>query len=109
MLGILGTSCSCDGTRTDSAAMLASFYVTDVTTDISDGDTIRLRLGASQTIGTNIPTFADSKSLVCGDASGTTYCGARTLRVIDVTNGVDHDVATSTMMTFNTNTGDMVL
>ena len=49
----------------------------------------------------NFSLLVDSTSLVCGDASGITFCGERIINIWDIDNNVFIDTSTSTLLSLN--------
>ena len=49
----------------------------------------------------DITKLTDTVSLVCGDGTGTVYCGARQLIIWDNTLNTEHILSTSSLFTLN--------
>jgi hypothetical protein len=84
--------------------MLNPFYFA---TDLIASTDIQLKCceGDSLKVQTFINQLTDTVSLVCGDATGNTFCGSREIVIWDTKLNSIHDLSTSTLFTFDYTSG----
>jgi hypothetical protein len=84
--------------------MLNPFYFA---ADLIASTDIQLKCcrGDSLQVQTIVLQLMDSVSLVCGDATGNTFCGSREIVIWDTNLNSVHDLSTSTIFTFDYTSG----